>query len=91
MGLLTWVLIGLVAGFLAELVLNGGPGGIGLRRLLLTGALGVAGAIVGGYVSAALGFGEVTGFNVRSVVIAAAGAILVSLALRMVTGRRGLA
>lgn len=92
MGLLTWVLIGLVAGFIAEFILGGGPGGIGLRRLVLTGALGIAGAIVGGFISTALGYGEVTGFDVRSLVIAVGGAILVILAFRMLSGggRRGI-
>jgi uncharacterized membrane protein YeaQ/YmgE (transglycosylase-associated protein family) len=92
MGVLTWILVGLVAGFLAELALGDGPGGIGLRRLLMTGALGVAGAIVGGFVSTALGFADVTGFNVRSIAVAVGGAILVIFAFRMLTnGRRGFA
>ncbi len=87
--MLTWVLVGLVAGFAAEFVLGGGPGGIGLRRLVMTALLGVAGAIVGGFISTALGLGDVTGFNVRSIVIAAGGAILVILAFRMLAGGRG--
>lgn len=92
MGLLTWILIGLVAGFLAEVVLGGGSG-IGLRGLVLTTLLGIAGAIVGGFVSVALGFGDVTGFNVRSLVIAVAGALAVILVFRGLTsggGNRGL-
>ncbi len=92
MALLTWALVGLVAGFVAEFVLGGGPSGIGLRRLVLTAALGMAGAIVGGFISTALGFGDVTGFNLRSIVIAVGGAIVVIIAFRMLanaSGRRG--
>lgn len=94
MGLLTWILIGLVAGFIAEFVLGGGSG-IGLRGLVMTTLLGVAGAIVGGFVSVALGYGDVTGFNVRSLVIAVLGAIAVIIVFRAVTSsgrgnRRGL-
>lgn len=89
MGLVAWILVGLAAGFLAELVLGGGPGGIGIRRLVLTGVLGVAGAIVGGFISTALGFGDVTGFNLRSVLIAAGGAMLVIVAFRMLSQGRG--
>lgn len=90
MGLFTWIIVGLFAGLLAEFVLGGGPGGIGPRRLVLTALLGMAGAIVGGFISTALGFGDVTGFNLRSIVIAMGGAMVVITAFRMLSGgRRG--
>lgn len=79
MGLLTWILVGLVAGLIAEFLLGGGPGGMGLRGLVITVVLGVVGAIIGGFISTRLGYGDVTGFNVRSLVIATGGAILVVL------------
>lgn len=88
MGLLTWIVVGLLAGLLAEFVLGGGVG-VGPRRLVLIAALGIAGAIVGGFISTALGYGDVTGLNLRSILIAAGGAILVILAFRMFVGRRG--
>ena len=88
MGLLTWILIGLVAGFIAELILGGGAG-IGLRGIVITTLLGVAGAIVGGFVSVALGYGDVTGFNVRSLVIAVLGAIAVIVVFRAISSNRG--
>lgn len=90
MGLLTWILVGLVAGLIAEFLLGGGSG-IGLSGLVLTTLLGVVGAIVGGFVSVALGYGDVTGFNVRSLVIAVLGAIAVIVVFRAVTSgsRRG--
>lgn len=83
MGLLTWMAVGLVAGFLAELVLGGGPGGIGPRRILLTGAVGVMGAVVGGFISTQLGHGDVTGFDIRSLLIAGGGAVLVIVTWRL--------
>lgn len=94
MGLLTWILIGLVAGFIAEFILGGGSA-IGLRGLVMTTLLGVVGAIVGGLVSVKLGYGEVTGFNVRSLVIAVLGAIAVIFVFRALSSsgrgnRRGL-
>ncbi|MFN0093853.1 MAG: GlsB/YeaQ/YmgE family stress response membrane protein [Dehalococcoidia bacterium] len=94
MGLLTWILVGLVAGFIAKLILGGGDGA-GLRGVVITTLLGVAGALVGGFVSVALGYGDVTGFNVRSLVIAVLGAIAVIVVYRAITsrqsgGRRGL-
>lgn len=92
MGLLTWILVGLVAGLIAEFALGGGIG-MGLRSLVITTLLGVAGAIVGGWISTRLGYGDVTGFNIRSVAIAIGGAVLVILLFRALSGggnRRGL-
>ena len=67
-----WILFGLVAGALAKLIMPGkDPGGI-----LITILLGIAGAIVGGFVGTALGFGSVTGFDFRSMLLAVIGAIL---------------
>lgn len=88
MGLLTWILVGLVAGFIAEFVLGGGAG-IGLRGIVITTLLGIAGALVGGFVSVALGYGDVTGFNVRSVFIAVLGAIAVIIVFRALSSRNG--
>ncbi len=77
MGFLTWIAVGLVAGFLAKLLMRGGPGGIGPVGLIWTAILGVAGALIGGLISTQLGYGDVAGFDVRSVLIATGGAILV--------------
>ncbi len=88
MGLLTWILVGLVAGFAAEFVLGSG-GGLGLRSIVMTTLIGVAGALLGGFVSVALGYGDVTGFNVRSLLIAFAGAIVVVIAFRALSSRGG--
>jgi len=49
---------------------------------VVTILLGIAGAIVGGFIASALGFGTVTGFNLGSVVIAVAGAILLLFVYR---------
>ncbi len=84
-GLLTWIFVGLVAGFIAELVLGGGS--FGLRGVVIAILLGVAGALVGGFVSVALGYGDVTGFNVRSLVIATLGALALIVVFRAVTSR----
>ena len=87
MGLLTWILVGGVAGFIAQLILGGGLS-IGLRSILLTILLGIGGALLGGFVSVALGYGDVTGFNVRSLVIAVLGAIAVIVVFRAVVSRK---
>jgi len=87
MGILTWIVVGLIAGFLAKMVIRGGPGGVGPIGLVWTAVLGVAGALVGGFISTQLGYGDVAGFDLRSVLIATAGAILVLLVARAVGPR----
>lgn len=84
MGILTWIIVGLVAGALAKLILPGDdPGGI-----IVTTLIGIVGAIVGGFIASALGIGSVTGFNIGTLLIAIAGAILLLLIYRLVVARR---
>jgi uncharacterized membrane protein YeaQ/YmgE (transglycosylase-associated protein family) len=72
MGIASWIVLGLVAGVLAKLLMPGrDPGGI-----IVTTVLGVAGALVGGFIGTQLGFGNVSGFDFRSLAIAVGGAIL---------------
>ena len=74
MGILAWVLLGLVAGALAKFIMPGRQGG----GLILTTVLGVVGALVGGLLGTyVLGFGDVSGLDLRSVGIAVGGALLV--------------
>jgi uncharacterized membrane protein YeaQ/YmgE (transglycosylase-associated protein family) len=83
-GILAWVVLGLVVGVLARWLMPGDdPAG-----LVMTVLLGVAGAFVGGAISSALGFGSVDGLNLGSVLIATAGAVLLLLAYRGLRGRR---
>jgi len=73
MGILTWIVLGLVAGFLAKLVMPGEQGG----GIIMTIVLGVVGALVGGFLGTSVfGFGEVSGFDLRSVGIAVVGAVV---------------
>jgi len=72
MGLLSWIIMGLIVGALAKFLMPGrDPGG-----LIITILLGIAGAFVGGFLASALGLGTVTGFNLGSILIATGGAIL---------------
>lgn len=76
MGILTWIVLGLVAGALAKLIMPGQQGG----GIILTTVLGIIGALVGGLLGTyAFNFGEVTGFDLRSVAIAIGGALVVLL------------
>ena len=72
MGLISWIVVGLIAGLLAKRIMPGeGPGG-----LLITLILGMAGASLGGFVVSILGGTGATGFNVWSILVATFGAII---------------
>lgn len=72
MGILTWIIFGLIAGVIAKLIMPGkDPGGF-----IITILLGIAGALIGGFIGSLLGLGPVSGFNLGSFVIAILGAIL---------------
>lgn len=72
MGILSWIVFGLIAGALAKLIMPGrDPGGC-----VVTILLGIGGAIVGGLIASVLGLGTVTGFNVWSFLVAVGGALL---------------
>lgn len=80
MGIVSWVIFGLVAGALAKVLVPGDEVG----GILKTTGLGIIGAVAGGFVGTFLGFGKVTGFNIRSFVIAIAGSLLVLWIYRLV-------
>jgi uncharacterized membrane protein YeaQ/YmgE (transglycosylase-associated protein family) len=85
MGLVAWIIVGAIAGFLANLVMGSREG------LLLMIVLGIVGAFVGGFLAQALFHkGSVNGINLESIVIAAIGAIIVVFVVRMLQGGRGI-
>lgn len=90
MGILAWIIFGLLAGAIAQLILPGNdPGGGGFMGWAITMIIGIVGAIVGGFVGTALGFGDVDGFNLGSFLIAVLGALLVLVVWRLIAGRTG--
>jgi uncharacterized membrane protein YeaQ/YmgE (transglycosylase-associated protein family) len=83
MSWIIWIILGLVAGVLAKWIMPGrDPGGF-----IVTIILGIVGALVGGFISVKLGFGDVTGFNLPSILIAVLGAMLLLFLYRMVKSR----
>ena len=84
MGIISWLVLGLIVGAIAKFILPGrDPGG-----LIITSLIGIAGAFIGGAVSSTLGFGSFTGFNFRSIIIAVGGSILLLIGFRLIRGRR---
>ncbi len=84
MNVLSWIVFGLIAGAVAKLIMPGkDPGGC-----LVTAAIGILGALLGGFLSTELlGMGTVTGFNFRSFAIAILGAIVLLGVYRIFLGR----
>lgn len=83
MGIISWVVLGAIAGFLANMIMGGREGVIG------TVILGIVGAVVGGYLAQAVFHaGDVSGVNVESIVIAVLGAIVVLFVWRALTRGR---
>jgi len=80
MGILSWIIFGLIAGALAKLIMPGrDPGGF-----IITILLGIAGAVVGGWIGTTLGFGTVNGFNLGSLGVAIVGALVLLAVYRAV-------
>ena len=80
MGILSWIIFGFIAGILAKWIMPGKDGG----GFIITIILGIAGALVGGFVSTFFGMGKVDGFNFGSLVVAVVGALIVLFIYRKV-------
>ena len=82
-GWLSWIIIGALAGAIAKFIMPGrDPGGF-----IVTIIIGIVGALVGGFISVQLGYGDVTGFDIKSIIIAVLGALLLLFLYRMVKSR----
>ena len=84
MGILLWILFGLIVGVVAKFLMPGG----GPRGIIITIILGIVGALLGGWIGSQLGLGGITGFDVRSMLIAIGGAMLVLAIYYLVARRR---
>jgi len=83
MGVIAWIVFGLIAGVIAKLIMPGkDPGGF-----IITILIGIAGALIGGFIATALGFGSVDGFNFGSFIVAILGAILLLWLYRVMKKR----
>lgn len=83
MGIIGFLIVGLLAGWLAGMAMGGRGYGV-LGNIVV----GVIGALLGGFVGSALFGWDVTGFNIQSILVAFLGAVLFLLILRMIPGRQ---
>ena len=83
MGIIAWIVLGAIVGFITNLIMGGREG------VLATVILGIVGALVGGYLAGTvLKVADVTGINLESIVVAVIGAMIVVAVYRMLAGRR---
>ncbi|WP_305463409.1 GlsB/YeaQ/YmgE family stress response membrane protein [Photobacterium leiognathi] len=73
MGIFSWIILGLIAGALAKFLMPGKDGG----GWIVTMALGIGGAFVGGYVGKFIGLGHATGVNIGSIIAKTLGAFII--------------
>jgi len=85
LSIIAWIVVGLIAGAIAKLLMPGnGPGGI-----ILTILLGIAGAIVGGFIAVAVNISNgLDDFDIGTIVLAVLGAMLILFGYRLVAGER---
>ncbi|EDX8355949.1 GlsB/YeaQ/YmgE family stress response membrane protein [Salmonella enterica] len=84
MGIIAWIIFGLIAGVIAKLLMPGRDGG----GFILTCILGIVGAVVGGWLATMFGIGgSISGFNLHSFLVAVVGASVVLVIFRLL--RRG--
>jgi uncharacterized membrane protein YeaQ/YmgE (transglycosylase-associated protein family) len=83
MGIIAWIVLGAIAGFITNMIMGGREG------VIETIILGIVGALVGGFLAGTvLKFADVTGLNIESIVVSVIGAVIVVAVYRAVTGRR---
>lgn len=82
MGIIAWLVLGLIAGFIASKLVNKQGEGVAMDIVL-----GIVGALVGGFIANALGFHGITGFDLYSILISVLGAVVVLIAYHAMTSR----
>lgn len=84
MGIISWIILGLIAGALAKLILPGRQGG----GIIMTIILGIVGAILGGWIGGLIGIGHIErAFDLGTIITAVIGAIIVLVIYGAITGR----
>lgn len=82
MGIISWIIFGLIAGIVAKWIMPGD--GEDNSGCIVTIILGIVGAVVGGWISTFFGYGKVDGFNFGSLVVAVIGAVVILFIYRKI-------
>jgi uncharacterized membrane protein YeaQ/YmgE (transglycosylase-associated protein family) len=83
MGIVSWIILGLIAGFIGSKIVN--RAGQGFRLDIV---LGIIGALVGGFLFDLFGASGITGLNIYSMIVAVAGSVVVLLIYNVIAGQR---
>lgn len=83
LGIIGWIILGLIAGFIASKIVNNQGQGVMVDIIL-----GVIGSLVGGFIFNFFGASGVNGFNIYSLIVAVIGAIVVLMIYHAIAGRR---
>jgi uncharacterized membrane protein YeaQ/YmgE (transglycosylase-associated protein family) len=85
MGIISWIILGLIAGALAKLIMPGNQGG----GIIVTIVLGIVGALLGGFLGSLIGIGDLeSAFDIGTIITAVVGALIVLFIWGAVSGRR---
>ncbi len=85
MGIISWLVVGLIAGWIGSMIVNRGGEGP-----LLDIVLGIVGAVVGGFLFNMIGHSGVSGINLHSIFVAVVGSVVVLFVYHAIVGRRSL-
>jgi uncharacterized membrane protein YeaQ/YmgE (transglycosylase-associated protein family) len=84
MGILAWIVLGLIAGAIAKAIMPGrDPGGF-----IVTALIGIVGAFIGGFIGNLITGSGLNGFSIWSILLAIVGSLLLLWVYRLTTGRR---
>ncbi|MER9328861.1 MULTISPECIES: GlsB/YeaQ/YmgE family stress response membrane protein [unclassified Mesorhizobium] len=83
MSIISWIILGVIAGFLGSKIVNKSGQG-----MIMDIVLGIVGAIVGGLIFSAFGASGVTGLNIYSLIVSVIGAVVVLWAYHQFSGKR---
>jgi len=83
MSIVSWILLGLIAGFIGSKIVNSEGQGLWLDIVL-----GIVGAVVGGFLFSIFGATGITGFNIYSLIVAIIGSVVVLWLYHQLAGRR---
>lgn len=90
MGILAWIVVGLIGGAVAQLLVKDDPIGGGVIGFVVTILVGIVGAVLAGFLAVALGISNgVDDFDIGTVVLAIIGAVLILLVWKVLAGRSG--
>jgi uncharacterized membrane protein YeaQ/YmgE (transglycosylase-associated protein family) len=82
MGIIAWLILGLIAGFIASKLVNREGEGMAMDIVL-----GIVGAVVGGFIANIMGFHGITGFDLYSILVSVLGAVVVLVVYHAATRR----